>query len=102
MMSYKILLYCRVFGDEPGDIFSVQIEPNKHVVDLTFQHVDAKNLTLYKVSIPFAELDAKLGTIGVDDMDKLRPTQRLSQVFLDGPLEDQLHIIVRRPSGECR
>jgi hypothetical protein len=33
---------------------------------------------------------------------QLNPTSRLSRVFTDGPEDEQIHIIVRRPAGARR
>ena len=109
----KIHLNCFILGDDPNNVFPVEISESATVGKLkdaikdkkkiTFQGVDADSLVLWKVSISFDEFEAKLANAqnpeDVHGSEKLKPVDALSEHFL--PLEQKrIHIIMERPAGE--
>ncbi|KAF9536711.1 hypothetical protein EC957_009922 [Mortierella hygrophila] len=67
----------------------------------TFNGVDAKDLTLWRVSIPDDDGDDEVPIVldNVDNKDKkkLRSTRGLSEVSPSKPPNDTIHVIVQRP-----
>jgi hypothetical protein len=73
-------------------------EENAH--DLA--HVDAKDLTLYKVSLSAAEVDAHLKeAYTAVTRIHLPPLKKLKEVFPEPLQEDLVHIIFEHGSGTC-
>ncbi|KAF9920790.1 hypothetical protein BGZ67_000991, partial [Mortierella alpina] len=103
-------LFCLVDGETLSRAFSVKIQPDDSVDDLKefikakkahdFSDIDANSLTLWKVSlsIPDDEEETSITLDALSDKKRLPPTNRLSKLFLEAPLEDTIHIIVQRPS----
>ncbi|KAG0061975.1 hypothetical protein BGZ89_011018 [Linnemannia elongata] len=95
-----------------SNAFSVKI-PSTHTVDDlkklikveipdTFNGLDAKDLTLWRVSIPDEDDNDEENPILVNsvttaDKKKLRATHELSDVFPDKPPKNTIHILVQRP-----
>ncbi|KAF8919094.1 hypothetical protein BGZ58_004701, partial [Dissophora ornata] len=69
----------------------------------TFSSIDAKDLTLWRVSIADDdddddnELPILLHSISSEDKKKLKATRELSDVFQEVPPKKTIHIIVQRP-----
>ncbi|KAF9123404.1 hypothetical protein BG015_005318, partial [Linnemannia schmuckeri] len=94
-----------------SNAFPVEMESSQTIGDLkklikteipdTFNGVDAKDLTLWSVSIPDGDNDDEipivLGNVNNKDKKKLRATRGLLEVFPDKPLKNTIHVIVQRP-----
>ncbi|KAH9046591.1 hypothetical protein EDB84DRAFT_1264903 [Lactarius hengduanensis] len=104
----RLELNCLVLGEDRNNIFTVKIPSTKSVSILkdaikdkmrpTFDHIAAKTLTLWQVSIPDdSNLKLKLSELDLADERSLSPTQVLLSVFLHPPLPRQVHIVVRCP-----
>ncbi|KAK3812540.1 MAG: hypothetical protein J3R72DRAFT_498661 [Linnemannia gamsii] len=107
MTENFLALFCLVDGDSMP--FSVDIDASKTVDHLkdaiktkipgTFKGVDAKDLTLWRVSIPLVpRKDRK--DISLSDVplkEELDETDDLSEVFPDKLPKKTIHIIVQRP-----
>jgi hypothetical protein len=102
-------LNCWVHGDEIHQAFPVEISSTKTVGVLKdaiknkkpvgFRDVDAKDLVLHKVSVPF-DNDPNLKETLQDlylHADLLYPLQTLSDIFTELPLQGHLHIMVEAP-----
>jgi len=108
-MSSALSLFCYILGDDPTNIFCVDIEPSKTVSHLrdaikaktshAFKEVDAKTLKLWKVSIAVdSSFKERIETSNFVDEDSLQPATRLSKLFSDSPLpEEHVHIVVKLP-----
>ena len=70
---------------------------DKNAVEFT--DVDAKSLTLWRVSIPITDEDDEVPIVlnFFDEKKKLGPATRLSKVFPEDLPEETIHIIVQRP-----
>ncbi|KAG0195405.1 hypothetical protein BGX33_003418, partial [Mortierella sp. NVP41] len=104
-------MFCLIDGEPQSNAFSVKVTPADTVDDLKklikaeksvdFEHVDANNLTLWRVSIPITDDDDEISILldNVNDKDKkkLGPATRLSKVFPEELPEETIHIIVQRP-----
>jgi hypothetical protein len=68
--------------------------------------VDSALTPFLKVTIPYADFDAKLGHIqdpkDIAGAEQLQPLDDLSDVFQDPPARKHVHIIVQPPTAsEC-
>jgi hypothetical protein len=105
-------LNCLVLGDDPSHIFEIKMQRTESVSALreavkekksSWDGVDADSLVLWKVSITVDQsLDKKLGELHLVDEGSLSPVVKLLKVFTDAPEEEHLHIVVKRPPGECK
>lgn len=118
MPGEKLELFCLVFGNQPSDIFLVDIDSDESVgvlrdiikleVSPLFNHINAKDLFLWKCSIPADDnLEATLDSIQFDQGDNrqvtyLNPTRKISRYFGDEEPEGNIRIIVQVPGhSEC-
>ncbi|KAF9917484.1 hypothetical protein FBU30_000739 [Linnemannia zychae] len=102
-------LTCLVDGDKVS--FEIDIDPNKTVTRLkdlikdkipdTFNGLDAKDLTLWKVSIPVAPKNERkeISLADVPQKDELDETDDIVDIT-EPPSKKTIHIIVRRPSPQ--
>ncbi|KAG0341565.1 hypothetical protein BG004_005991 [Podila humilis] len=111
-MTEKLLtLFCVVDGETAFKAFSVKILSTDYVDHLKkaikankaidFSDVDANELTLWRVSIPITDDDDEIPILlnnVSSDKKKLRPTDDLSEIFVEPPRKKTIHIIVRRPA----
>ncbi|KAF9179047.1 hypothetical protein BGZ51_007276 [Haplosporangium sp. Z 767] len=101
-------LFCLVDGKPTSRVFSVKVASDDVVGDLKdrikavnavkFKDVDANDLTLWQVSIPVPE-DGELPIVldALNEKKKLKPTDDLSDVFVEKQPKKTIHIIVQRP-----
>ncbi|KAG0039904.1 hypothetical protein BGZ82_006161 [Podila clonocystis] len=96
MADNHLTLFCLVDGEATSNAFSVEIDSSKTVDGLkkliktenpdTFNGVDAKELTLWRVSVPDADDDEDLpillDKIPGKDRKKLQVTTKPSKVFI--------------------
>ncbi|KAK5828980.1 hypothetical protein F5H01DRAFT_329294 [Linnemannia elongata] len=110
MADNLLTLFCLVDGDSVP--FSVDInasktvdrlkDANKTKIPNTFKGVDAKDLTLSRVSIPLVpKKDCKDISLGdIPSKEELDETDDLFDVFPDKLPKKTIHIIVQRPPPE--
>ncbi|KAF9095501.1 hypothetical protein BGX27_001265 [Mortierella sp. AM989] len=107
-----LTLFCLVDGEDSP--FPVKIESTESIGGLkkaikaeipdTFNGVDAKDLTLWRVSIPVLEddddeeLPILLDNVSKADKKKLKATSELSDIFEETLPKKTIHIIVQRAS----
>jgi hypothetical protein len=106
-----LILNCWVLDDDPkrASLFTVSSSSNKTVSLLKddikakknrFKDLDADSLHLFKVSIPIDEnlaASLKEAIPPNPDVRELFPDEELSQLYLELPAPQHLHIIVRPP-----
>ncbi|KAG0259089.1 hypothetical protein BGZ95_004795 [Linnemannia exigua] len=106
-----LTLLCLVDGEATSQVFPLTIPSSETVGELRklikaenavdFTDVDAKNLTLWRVSIPIIEdndeLPVLLNNVPDKERKKLGPATRLSKVFPEDLPEDTVHVIIQRP-----
>jgi len=112
MTDNRLTLFCLVDGEATSNAFSIKIPSSDTVDELkdlikiknpdTFSRVDAKELTLWRVSIldddnGEEDFPILLDNISGKDRKKLRATSELSDVFEETPPKKTIHIIVQRP-----
>ena len=101
-------LNCLVLGDQRTHIFPVKIAETESVGSLKkaikeenphlFNHVDARDLALWKVSEVVDEnLERNLKEANFLEKESLSPVDKLSKVFPNLPVEGCLHIVVGPP-----
>ncbi|KAF9218832.1 hypothetical protein BS17DRAFT_761849 [Gyrodon lividus] len=109
-VNRDITLNCWVLGQDAGRLFSIEIPETKSIEHLQevikekksadVGHVDAKDLVLYKISLPDDErLGDELKKLRLHGVQPLRPMDKLSDVFSDPLREKHLHIAVDVPSS---
>ncbi|KAF8914829.1 hypothetical protein BGZ58_005651, partial [Dissophora ornata] len=102
-------LFCLVDGEATSNAFSVKISSSDSVDDLRelikskkpvdFEHVDANNLTLWRVSHPVIAANKHQSVLlsAIDSPVELDPTDDIADVFPEVPPKKTIHIIVQRP-----
>jgi hypothetical protein len=105
-MSNTITLICLVHGDRVRRAFPVDVDKSKTIGHLkklikqelpnSFCDVDAKELALWKVSIPSKDGDA-LRDFYADEDEELDPTRKISKYFTTDPDDEHIHVIIERP-----
>ncbi|KAG0208962.1 hypothetical protein BGX31_002232, partial [Mortierella sp. GBA43] len=109
MAHNPLTLFCLVDGEPTSQAFPVEIDSAMTIGSLkqriktenpgTFIHVDAKDLALWRVSIPDDNQRTAITIDTLDDKTELdRPRSRLSQLFPESP-DDNTYILVQRPQG---
>ena len=105
-MSLSLALNCFLVGDDPNQIFTVEIPKNKNVSNLKslikkekfpqFIHIVASNLKIWRVDLPIPDFLESLEKIKLDDTNSLSPVDVLSEVFL-APDRKRVHVIIQCP-----
>jgi len=107
-MSSTLSLLCYVLGDDPTNIFVVDIAPSKIVAHLRdaikaknspkFNDVPANTLRLWKVSIAVdSSFKERIETSNFVDEESLKPIEELSDIFPELPSRKHVHIVVKPP-----
>lgn len=102
MASRELVLNCLVFGGDPERaVFEISIANTQNVAGLIRAikahnaHIKAKELSLWKVSIPYDSTFTTTVNEYTFENNSVRTMQLLSSVF-DEPLDHQhLHVLVR-------
>jgi len=104
----SITLLCLVKGNTLANAFPVDIDKDQLVGHLkkvikaeqpqTFANVDAKDLKLWKVTIP-GDHDDQLRNLILQDSDELLAIRKISKYFPDSPPEEHIHVIVSPPEA---
>src|SRR5947209_10598322 len=102
----SITLFCLVKGSTIANAFEVDIEKDKSISKLkeaikeknaqTFANVDAKDIKLWKVTIP-GDRDNQLRNLILQDSDELLAIRKISKYFEDSPPEEHIHVLVSPP-----
>ncbi|KAF9348111.1 hypothetical protein BGX34_002668, partial [Mortierella sp. NVP85] len=113
MTDSPLTLFCLVDGESTS--FPVAIDSTKTIGDLkkliktenpnTFNGVDAKNLTLWRVSLPVVPKNERkaISLADVSSKEELDETDDISDVFKEKPPNKTIHIIVQQPQpGDLR
>ena len=101
-----LLLHCYLLGDDPDQIFPVEIEETKTVGILKslikkekapqFNHIVASKLKIWRVDLPILNFLESLEKIKLDDTNSLSPFDDVSEVFL-APDRKRVHVIIQSP-----
>ena len=111
-------LNCLLFNDDSTQAFTVEIPQTKNVSILKelikekkarlLAHLDASDLTLYKVSLSDAEIDSHLKEanahskwISAVTRIHLQPLEELEEVFPEPLQKKHIHIIFKHGPGTC-
>ncbi|OAQ26805.1 hypothetical protein K457DRAFT_21801 [Linnemannia elongata AG-77] len=112
MENNPMTLFCLVDGEATSNAFSVKIESTKTIGSLkdhiktkipnTFNGIDAKDLTLWRVDQPVLAANKQNPILlsAIDSPTELDPTDDISDVFPEVPPKKTIHIIVQRPPPE--
>ena len=99
-----LVLNCLVLGETPQNTFPVEINAAKNVSTLkefikeqnkhAFQHIDANTLMLWKVSIPYCNIN----TLAEPPAgDALIPVKKLSEIFPNHEVGESIDVIMKPP-----
>ena len=97
-----------MLDDDPSHIFPVEISRTKNVGHLKntikekkkplFDYVPADALVLWQVSLPVDDdFDKQLERLNLTNERSLLPVKKLGTLFSDEMIEENVHIIVKRP-----
>ena len=97
----SILVSCLILGDDPDDLFSVEVPKTAYVSALrkgikAKKEFSSKELVLWMVNLPLDDLESKLENLNLGNHQKLI-SQKVSTVFVNNPSPDYLHIIAIAP-----
>ncbi|RGB40182.1 hypothetical protein C1646_753552 [Rhizophagus diaphanus] len=102
----SITLLCFVKGNTLVNAFPVDIDKDWLVGHLkeaiktknpqTFANINAKDIKLWKVSIP-SDQDDQLRNLILQNSDELLAIRKISKYFPDLPFEEYIHVIVKLP-----
>ena len=99
---------CLFLGGDSSEVFTVKILETENVSILKrlikeeqshrLNHVDASELTAWKVSLP---VDTITPELTVDDVEaqKLHPVKKISSIFVEDEVDEHVHILVQAPAG---
>ena len=102
----SITLLCLVKGNTTASAFPVDINKDQLVGHLkkvikaeqpqTFANVDAKDLKLWKVTIP-GDQDDQLRNLILQDSDELLAINEIGEYWTEKPPKKRIHVIVSPP-----
>ena len=102
----SITLFCLVKGNTSEKAFSVKISRDEPISELkkvikaenaqTFANVDAKDLKLWKVTIP-GDQDDQLRNLILQDSDELSAINDIGDYWTTSPPKKHIHVIVKLP-----
>jgi hypothetical protein len=111
-MSNDVILSCLVQGTGLDKYFKIKIDKNKNIYDLkktiwnknfnTFSNIDANDLILWKVRIPFSDKEKfkQLDELTIEDVldgTKIYDATEVKDVFGSNPVKKHIHIIIEQP-----
>ncbi|KAF9537746.1 hypothetical protein EC957_007713 [Mortierella hygrophila] len=108
MTNNHLTLFCLIDGEATSNAFEVEVASTKTVSTLknlivdgnqapAFREVAAKDLILWRVSIPDNKQGSAITIDALDDKTELNnPRTRLSKLFPESP-DDNTYILVQRP-----
>jgi hypothetical protein len=110
VMAATLKFNCWVLGDDASQVFPIQIaniesvgilkKVIKHEISESFPNIDARSLTLWKVSIPKDRLQQSLANLDLTNATSLSSMDDLDDVFSGEPHRKHLHLVVKPPDGE--
>src|SRR4051812_15110499 len=110
-MATIVALLCLVHGDMIRQVFKICIDKESDVDHLrdeikkknpdTFNIIDAKDIILWKVDIPYDEDAVKQLVLKETDVIKnMSPVSKISHYFGNESTEEHIHVVVERPPGK--
>jgi hypothetical protein len=100
---------CLLLGSDSSEVFTVKILKTENVSILKdlikekqshrLSHVDASELTVWKVSLPADTITPELTVDDVEACEKLRSVKKISSIFGDALGDEHVQILVQAPTG---
>jgi hypothetical protein len=100
---------CLLLGSDSSEVFTVKILKTDNVSILKrlikeelshrLSHVDASELTVWKVSLPADTITPELTVDDVEACEKLRSVKKISSIFGDALGDEHVQILVQAPTG---
>lgn len=111
-MSLKLKLVCLILGDDPHQMFQVEVAHTDYVFDLqrlikdkmpeSFPGINFTDLDLWRVDLPFDTLEKELGHVNLSNYLNLSPCFKKINNFFTNIMDDCLHVIVKVPGMSSR
>jgi hypothetical protein len=106
----ELSLNCYILGGDPSQVFTVEILKTKNVSLLKrlikgeqshrLNHVDATELTVWKVSLPVHTITPELTVDDIETCQELHPVEPIFGIFGKALVDvEHVHILVRAPTG---
>src|SRR6266568_4992337 len=102
-------LNCFVLGGDSSAVFTVKIPKSENVSILKrlikeerscrLEHVDASDLTAWKVSLPVDAITPELTLDDIETCQELHSVKKISSVFGEALVDEHVHILVQAPTG---
>jgi hypothetical protein len=109
MSEPTLSINCLLLGSDSSEVFTVEILKTKNVSILKrlikeqqshrLSHVDASELTVWKVSLPADTITPELTVDDVEACEKLRSVKKISSIFGDALGDEHVQILVQAPTG---
>ena len=109
MSEPTLSINCLLLGSDSSEVFTVEILKTKNVSILKrlikeeqshrLNHVDASELTVWKVSLPVDTIAPELTVDGVKASQKLRSVEKISSIFGEALVDEYVHLLVQAPPG---
>ena len=100
---------CFLLGSDSSGVFTVEILKTKNVSILKrlikeelsprLNHVVAKDLTAWKVSLPVDTITPELTINDGEVYQKLHSVEKISSIFDEALVDEHVHILVQAPIG---
>jgi hypothetical protein len=108
MSEPTLSINCLLLGSDSSEVFTVKILKTENVSILKdlikekqshrLSHVDASELTVWKVSLPADTITPEL-TVDDEACEKLRSVKKISSIFGDALVDEHVHILVKASTG---
>jgi hypothetical protein len=102
-------LNCFILGGDTSEVFTVEILNTKNVSILKhlikeerprrLNHVDASELTTWKVSLPVDTIMPELTVDDVEPCEKLHSVKKIPSIFGETLVDEHVHVLVQVPTG---
>jgi hypothetical protein len=109
MSEPTLSINCLLLGIDSSEVFTVKIPKTENVSILKdlikekqsprLNHVDASELTVWKVSLPVDTITPELTVDDVESCQKLHSVKKISLTFGDALADEHVHILVQAPTG---
>ena len=109
MSTDTLSINCLVLGVDSSEVFTVEILKTKNVSILKglikkqqsprLNHLDASELTIWKVSLPVDTITPELTVDDNETCQKLHPVKKISSVFGEALVDEHVHVLVQAPAG---
>ena len=105
----ELSINCFLLGDDSSNVFRVKIPRTENVRILRdlikekqsrrLNHVEASELTVWKVSLPVDAISPELTVDDVQELQELHFVKKISLIFGEALVDEHVHILVQVRTG---